>query len=409
MTASGIASRSLILLLAAACGLIAANVYYAQPLAGSIGPAIGLSPEASWLVVTLTQVGYGAGLLLIVPLGDLVENRLLVTSMVAITCVALVAAAWSSSATSFLAAVLLVGLGSVAVQILIPYASHLAPPETRGTLVGNVTSGLMAGVMLSRPASSWIASVSNWRVVFLSSAATMLLLAIALAVRLPPRTPESKSTYSALLVSMGRLALKSGVLRQRVIFQCFLYAGFSVFWTTIPMRLMGPAFHYSQNGVALFALLGGGGGILAAPIGGRLADRGWTRGATACAMIAVAAGFLLTLVPIEGSAPAFCLLVAAAIVVDSGMTVNFILGQRSIFVAEAEYRSRLNGLYMAFFFLAGAAGSALGGWAYAVGGWQRVSILGVGLPLASLLSWFAEPRQSGGHSAAAAPTNDSQT
>jgi MFS family permease len=114
--ASGIASRSLILLLATACGLIAANVYYAQPLAGSIGPAIGLSPEASGLVVTLTQIGYGAGLLLIVPLGDLIENRLLVTSMVAITCVALVAAAWSSSATSFLAAVLLVGLGSVAVQ-----------------------------------------------------------------------------------------------------------------------------------------------------------------------------------------------------------------------------------------------------------------------------------------------------
>jgi predicted MFS family arabinose efflux permease len=405
----GTASRSLILLLAAACGLIAANVYYAQPLAGSIGPAIGLSPEASGLVVTLTQIGYGAGLLLIVPLGDLIENRLLVTSMVAVTCAALAAAAWSSSAISFLPAVLLVGLGSVAVQILIPYASHLAPPETRGTLVGNVTSGLMVGVMLSRPASSWIASVSNWRVVFLSSAVTMLALAIALAVLLPPRTPESKLTYSALLASMGGLALKSSVLRQRVIYQCFLYAAFSVFWTTIPMRLMGPPLHFSQGQVALFALLGGGGGILSAPVGGRLADRGWTRGATACAMFAVAVGFLLTLVPIEGLAPEFCLLVAAAIVVDGGMTVNFTLGQRSIFVAEAEYRSRLNGLYMAFFFLAGAAGSAFGGWAYAVGGWQRVSILGVGLPLASLLSWCADLRQSTGRSAAAAPKNDNET
>ena len=251
--------------------------------------------------------------------------------------------------------------------------------------------------------------MSNWRVVFLSSAATMLVLAIALAVRLPPRTPELKSTYSALLASMGGLALKSSVLQRRVIYQCFLYAAFSVFWTTIPMRLMAPPLHFSQSRVALFALLGGGGGILAAPVGGRLADRGWTRGASACAMIAVAAGFLLTLVPIEGSTPAFCLLAVAAIVVDSGMTVNFVLGQRSIFVAEAEYRSRLNGLYMAFFFLAGAAGSAFGGWAYAVGGWQRVSILGVGLPLASLLSWFAELRQPGGHSATAARRNENET
>ena len=237
--AGTVASRSLTLLLAAACGLIAANVYYAQPLAGSIGPAIGLSPEASGLVVTLMQVGYGAGLLLIVPLGDLIENRLLVTSVVGITCLAPAAAAWSSNAVSFLPSILLVGLGSVAVQILIPYASHLTPPETRGTLVGNVTSSLMAGVMLSRPASSWIASVSNWRVVFLSSPATMLALAIALAVQLPPRTLELKSTYSAPLASMGGLALKSSVLRQRVIYQCFLYAAFSVFWTTIPMRLMG--------------------------------------------------------------------------------------------------------------------------------------------------------------------------
>jgi predicted MFS family arabinose efflux permease len=172
-----------------------------------------------------------------------------------------------------------------------------------------------------------------------------------------------------------------------------LYGPFSLFWTTIPMRLTGPAFHFSQSGVAPFALLGRSGGMLAAPIGGRIAGRGWTHGATACSMIAVAAGFLLTLIPIESSRLGFCRLIAAAIVLDSGMTVNFILGQRSIFMTEPEYRSRLNGLYMAFFFLAGAAGSALGGWAYATGGWRCVSYLGVGLPVAGLLCWLAEPQR----------------
>ena len=197
------ASRSLTWLLAAACGLIAANVYYAQPLAGLIGRAIGLPLEASGLVVTLTQVGYGAGLFLIVPLGDLIENRILVTSLVGITSLALAAAAWSPDAASFLPAVLLIGIGSVGVQILIPYASHMASPETRGTMVGNVTTGLMAGVMLARPVSSWIASVSNWRCVFLLASSLMLALTVWLAVRLPIRTPDSKLTYFALVSSMS--------------------------------------------------------------------------------------------------------------------------------------------------------------------------------------------------------------
>ena len=221
----------------------------------------------------------------------------------------------------------------------------------------------------------------------------MLVLAVGLAARLPARVPASKPTYFALLASMARLAANSRVLRQRVIYQCCLYAAFSLFWTTVPLQLMGPAFHLSQGGVALFALLGGGGGILAAPIAGRLADRGWTRGASACSMIAVAIAFLATLMPIGSPTLELGLLVVAAIVLDSGMTVNFILGQRLIFMAEPEYRSRLNGLYMAFFFLAGAAGSALGGWAYASGGWRLVSLLGLGLPLASLLGWLLEPRR----------------
>ncbi len=389
------ASRSLTWLLAAACGLIAANVYYAQPLAGLIGRAIGLPLEASGLVVTLTQVGYGAGLFLIVPLGDLIENRILVTSLVGITSLALAAAAWSPDAASFLPAVLLIGIGSVGVQILIPYASHMASPETRGTMVGNVTTGLMAGVMLARPVSSWIASVSNWRCVFLLASSLMLALTVWLAVRLPIRTPDSKLTYFALLSSMSRLALKSRTLQQRAIYQCFVYGAFSLFWTTIPMRLTGPGLHFSQSGVALFAILGGCGGTMAAPIAGRLADRGWTRVATAGAMMAVAAGFLLTLVHVENPRLAFCLLVVSAIVLDSGMTVNFVLGQRSIFVTEPEYRSRLNGLYMAFFFLAGAAGSAVGGWAYATGGWQSVSLLGVALPVAGLVCLLAARRQGG--------------
>ena len=171
-------STWLTFLLALSCGLVVANIYYAQPLAGPIATELGLQPEHAGLLVTMTQLGYGAGLLLIVPLGDLIENRRLVTTTIAVAAVALAAAALSRHPLQFFAAALSVGFSSVAVQILIPYAGHLAPERIRGQVVGNVTSGLMIGVMLSRPASSFIASASSWHVVYWMSSALMALLVI---------------------------------------------------------------------------------------------------------------------------------------------------------------------------------------------------------------------------------------
>src|SRR5258708_18937942 len=63
---------------AAACGLVVANLYYSQPLVGLIAPALGLHAGLAGLIVALTQLGYGAGLLFLVPLSDVIENRRLV-------------------------------------------------------------------------------------------------------------------------------------------------------------------------------------------------------------------------------------------------------------------------------------------------------------------------------------------
>ncbi|MGY2046627.1 MFS transporter [Methylobacterium sp. JK268] len=371
-------------LLAAACGLIAANIYYAQPLAGPISAALGLSPQAAGLVVTLTQIGYGAGLLLVVPLGDLVENRKLALVMIGIAALGLLGAALSPSAAPFLLASLLIGLGSVAVQVLVPYAAHMAPESVRGRVVGNVMSGLMLGIMLARPVSGFIAEVSSWHVVFLASAAAMIALALVLSRALPARVPRSKLRYGELLASMAHLAATTPILRRRALYHACLFAAFSLFWTTTPLLLAGPAFRLSQGGIALFALAGVAGAV-AAPIAGRVADHGWTRLATACAMLAVAGAFLMTKLAPLGSMLSLGLLVIAAIVLDFGVSANVTLGQRAIFVLGAEFRSRLNGLYMATFFLGGAIGSAVGGWAYARGGWPLASWIGVALPVAALL------------------------
>jgi predicted MFS family arabinose efflux permease len=377
------------LLIAVACALIVANIYYVQPLAGPIGAALGLSATATGLVVTLTQIGFGTGLVLIVPLGDLVENKRLVLAAVGLASVALLGAGLAAHALTFLIAAFCVGLGSVAVQVLVPYVSHMAPEAIRGRVVGNVMSGVMLGIMLARPVASFITQLLSWHAVFLLSAGAMIVVAGVLASTLPPRVPTAQLPYRALLISMGRIAMTTPILQRRTLYHACLFAAFSLFWTAMPLWLAGPEFRLSQGGIGLFALAGVAGAV-AAPIAGRVADRGWTRGATAFAMLAVIVAFMMTRMALSGGSHALAILVAAAVVLDFGVAGNLTLGQRAIFALGAEYRSRVNGIYMATFFFGGALGSLVGGWVYARGGWDHTSWVGLALPLAALVYFSSE-------------------
>ncbi|KQO80346.1 MFS transporter [Rhizobium sp. Leaf262] len=384
-------SSPMIFLLAMASGLIAANIYYAQPLAGPIGAELGLSAAATGLIVTLTQIGYGLGLLFVVPLGDLIENRKLIVTTVAMAVIALIGAAMAPHAAPFLLAVFLVGISSVAVQMIVPLAAHMTPEAKRGRVVGSIMSGLMIGIMLARPVSSLLSDVVSWRGVFWISAAAMAVLAIVLYRLLPRRMPEAKLPYGALLASMARLAVNTRLLQRRALYQASMFSAFSLFWTVTPLYLSGPAFRLSQSEIALFALAGAAGAV-AAPIAGRMADRGWTWVATFAALTAGAAAFLITHIAPEGSYLSLALLVVAAIVLDFAVTTNLVLGQRAIFTLGAEFRSRLNGIFMATFFMGGAVGSAFGGWAYAHGHWAAASWLGFALPASGLAFFLTERR-----------------
>ncbi|MFD0697728.1 MFS transporter [Paenibacillus sp. GCM10027628] len=385
-------SAWIILILAIACGVIAANLYYAQPLVGPISSAIGLSSGAAGLIVTLTQIGYGIGLLFIVPLGDILENRKLVVTLLLLTTIVLTIAAAVKSALLFLAVSLFIGLGSVAAQVLVPYAAHLSPDATRGRNVGNVMSGLLLGIMLARPVSSLVAEFMGWRAIFVVSAAMIFVLALVLAKLLPVRQPTINTQYPKLLGSMMHLLKTTPILRRRSIYHACVFGTFSLFWTTVPLLLTSPTFHFSQKGVALFALVGVSGAI-AAPVAGRLADRGWVRPATGLALASVIIAAILPLVIQGGSTFALVTLVVAAILLDMGVSANLVLGQRAIFSLGAEFRSRLNGLYMAIFFAGGAIGSATGGWAYALGGWKAALLIGIALPTIAMIYYATEKKE----------------
>ncbi len=375
-------------LLATACGLIAANVYYAQPLVGPIAEELHLAGSGAGLIVTMTQIGYGLGLLFIVPLADLAENRRLVLCILAVAALSLLAAGFALTAAQFLAAALVVGLCSVAVQILVTYAAHLATDVTRGRIIGNVTGGLMLGIMLARPVASLVTAVASWRALFFCAAVVIMAVALALALSLPARRPQTRLSYFALLGSLGHLARHTAILQRRSVYHAFLFAAFSLFWTTVPLVLAG-RFQLSQAAIALFALAGAAGAV-AAPLAGRLADRGLGKPATAGAMLLVAGAFLLTQVDSAGSPLALAAFTLAAIMLDFGVQMNGVVGQRAILASAPEVRGRLNGLYISSFFMAGAIGSALAGWAYAKGGWALTSWVGFVLPVAALICLATE-------------------
>ena len=389
-------SSRMTLLLAAAAGIIVANLYYAQPLVGPIGAALGMPPAAAGLIVTLTQIGYCIGLLFIVPLGDLLENRRLIVTGLAATGAALALAASASGPWQFLLAAFAIGLGAVVAQVLVPFAAHLAPEATRGQTVGKVVSGLLLGIMVARPVASVLAGFGGWQAVFGIAAGMVLVLAVVLHFKLPQRRPAATERYGALIASLWPVLANTVVLRRRALYHAGLFGAFSLFWTVVPQALGGPEFGLSQNGIALFALVGMAGAV-ASPIAGRLADSGHTLGATAIALALGALSFMLPLFAPHSRPLALSLLALAAIVLDAAVAANLVLGQRALFALGAEIRSRLNGLYFALFFAGGAFGSALGGWIYAEHGWHAALVAGMLLPTLALPAWIMEAAEHGAH------------
>jgi len=376
-------SAGMVWLFAIATGLIVANLYYAQTLIGPISRATGLDPGAAGLIVTLTQIGYCLGLLFIVPLGDLLENRRLIVTALLTTALALLAASFTTSAGLFLFACFCIGLGSVAAQVVVPFAAHMSKPETRGQNVGKVMSGLLLGIMLARPVSSLVTDAFGWHTIFVVSALSTAALAMLLRSRLPRRRPHGGMHYFALLASMWHLLKTTPILRRRAAYQACMFGAFSLFWTCVSLELTGPHFGLSQTGVAIFALVGVAGAI-ASPVAGRRADHGKSRSNTAIALTLGALSFALPLFIHSSRVVDLGLLVAASIILDMGVSINLVTGQRAIFALPPDIRSRLNGLYMALFFMGGALGSSLGGWMFAAHGWTGVLWTGLCFPLAAL-------------------------
>ncbi|WP_413726818.1 MFS transporter [Sodalis sp. RH16] len=382
----GSLSRTHVTVFAIACGITVANIYYAQPLAQTIGRALAMPGTLSGLVVTVTQIGYAAGLILLVSLADLMENRRLVIAALLGDALALVSMAFAPAVSLFFLAVFAVGFFSASAQVLVPFAAHMVPEARRGRVVGNVMGGLLLGIMLSRPLSSLLAGWFGWQAVFWLSALLMAALALMLRFQLPTRQPRHDSHYLAILGSLWHLFRSTPLLRRRALWQGLLFAAFNMFWTATPMVLSGPRFNLSPHGIALF-LLAGAAGALAAPIAGRLADKGLSQPTTGVAMLMVALAFASTFA--AWSLHSITLFVVAAIVLDAGVQTHQVLSLRAIYTLPAEARGRLNGLFMTSVFLCGSGGALLAGALFSREDWPGVAAAGCVVSVLALVSFAA--------------------
>ncbi len=378
--------RGLTFAMAAAAGVAVANIYYNQPMLGIIERD--LPGSATRFVPTATQLGYAAGLFLLVPLGDLVERkRLIVVQFVGLAAASAIAA-MAPGAPMMIAASLLVGVLATVAQQIVPFAAHLAPPEKRGATVGTVMAGLLCGILLSRTLAGFVATHGGWREMFWLGVPMALGAAAAMAALLPRSQPAADLGYVGMLRSLGGLWLEFGALRKAAVTQALLFGAFSVFWTILALRLQEPRFGLGADVAGLFGVVGAI-GILAAPVAGRIADR---RGPKPVILL----GAALTLAAWVmlgwwGSVPG---LVVSVILLDFGVQSALVSNQHIVYALQPEARARLNTIFMGTMFLGGAGGSAAATWAWGVGGWTAVMILGSALSVVAVAT--ASIRAAGG-------------
>jgi len=375
--------QSLVLLMAVATGLAVASNYYAQPLLQTLADTFGVDVRSAGLVVTVAQLSYAAGLMLLVPLGDRLERRGLIVGLYVACAAGLLVSALSGSFGMLLLGTLVTGLCSVSAQVLVPYAATLAAPHERGRVVGTVMSGLLLGILLARTISGLLAGAGGWHTVYWVAAGLMLCVAVLLHRGLPRHHGDRTLSYPRLIGSVLTLLRDEPVLRARSVLGGLIFAGFSVFWTTLAFLLAGPDYGYGTSVIGLFGLIGAA-GALAANLSGKLSDRGHGTLASWGGLVMLLVSWLL----MWDAAHALWLLVVGVILLDVAVQGVHINNQSVIYQLDAAARNRITSAYMTCYFIGGALGSIAGTAAYAQAGWHGVVVVGAALAVLAL-GWMA--------------------
>lgn len=379
-----IISRNVALLFSVACGIVVANIYYAQPLLDAISNEFGISHSFVGLVITITQIFYALGLLLLVPLGDLLNRRWLIAGQMLLSVLALIVVGTATSSIVLFVGIAAVGFLAVVTQTLVAFAATLAAPAERGRVVGVVTSGIVIGILLARTFAGVLMDLAGWRSVYLVSAVLTLIMACVLFRVLPHYEHKRESlSYLQLIRSMFTLFAQERTLRIRAALGMMIFTAFSILWTSLVLPLSAPPFSLSHTAIGAFGLAGVA-GALAAARAGRLADRGLGQKTTGVALILL----LISWLPISYVQHSLIALIVGIILLDLAVQAVHVTNQSMILTLRPEARSRLTAGYMIFYSIGSATGSIASTSIYVYFGWNGVSLLGAIVSALALLFWL---------------------
>lgn len=373
-------------LFAICSGLAIGNLYWAQPLLVQITNGFGLSAASGGLLVTATQIGYALGILFLVPLGDFVRRKRLISIVMVLSIIALLSCASSPSFMILSLSLFCMGIVTVSGQIILPLAGDLSKEEERGHIVGIVSSGITAGILFSRFVSGIIAGFWGWRSVYIIAAVLNLIMALVIIYVLPEIPRKNKlESYKGLIFSVF-----TTFKRHKTLVRILLHSGlifglvFNIFWTSLTFLLSAAPFNYNTFQIGLVSLAG----LVAAVAGigiGKLQDKGLSVPALGVfiilSLVTMMGGFLFS-----DSILAIVLIAAVFSIAVQGISV---LSQARLFALSNEERSRLNTVFVVSNFLFGAVGSALASFLWAQGGWSYVMIGAILISLMALIVWIS--------------------
>lgn len=365
-------NKFLILLMSVASAICVANLYYAQPLLSNLAGYFHVSSAMIGVSAMIIQIGFAVGLIFLVPLGDMVNKRSLIIVMLLCSMAALLELSFATNIIWFTVGSLFVGITSISQMVFVTLAAHLANPASRGRVIGTVMTGLLIGMELSRTFSGMIETYYGWQAVYRAASAMIGILVIIFYYRLPQSAPDLTISYGKLIASLGSILKNQPLLRSSSLIGAMMFGSFSAFWTTVSFLLKSPVYHLGAQAAGMLGIIGAV-GALAASIAGRVADRkGYYFTLTIGISLSIAGYLCLWLLGYQMWG-----LIFGIILLSVGIQTSQISNQAKINSLDASLRSRNNGIYMAFYFVGGAAGSFLGSYLWGLAGWTGVCILGL--------------------------------
>ncbi|KAI0169186.1 MFS general substrate transporter [Hypoxylon sp. FL1284] len=358
------------------------NLYYSHPILNILADEFGVSDQQSSLVPTITQTGYAAGLLLIVPVGDIVRRRPMVLSLIFVTAMIWLGCTLTKSFSAFLGLSFLVGLFTVTPQLMLPLAVQYAPQRHRATMISIVLSGLVFGVLVARLLSGIVTQYTSWRNVYWISFGLQVLAWSSLFFSMPDYPILSPGTsYPRTLQKIVTLPFLKPELAQHS-FIAFLTQGmFTSFWTTLTFQL-ADVFHLSTLAIGLFALIGLSPVLLNPVISRLLISRVHPHGSLIIALLtalaAICIGTFVGTFSIAGP-------VIWAFLGDLGMNTIMVANRVAIAHVDPKAHNAVNSVYMVHTFCGQLFGTAVGNALYASGGWTHAGAFNIAQMIAGLL------------------------